>query len=67
MTNFNQDQTKIFLHYFRLEVVHKFREYPNASFMEVFCLRRNLRKQKGILIDFILPEMIYYNLKLNYV
>jgi hypothetical protein len=67
MTNFNQDQTVIFLHYFSLEVVQKFREYPNASFIDVLKSFTHAAEQKGILIDFILPEMIYYNLKLNYV
>jgi hypothetical protein len=65
MTNFNQDQTNIFLHYFSLEVVAKFREYPSASFIDVLKSFTHEAEQKGILIDFILPEMIYYNLKLN--
>ena len=65
MTNFNQEQTKIFLHYFSLEVVEKFREYPSASFLDVLKSFTYEAEQKGILIDFILPEMIYYNLKLN--
>lgn len=65
MTNFNQDQTKIFLHYFSMEVVQKFREYPSASFLDVLKSFTHAAEQKGILIDFILPEMIYYNLQLN--
>lgn len=65
MTNFNQDQTVIFLHYFSVEVVQKFKEYPNASFLDVLKSFTHAAEQKGILIDFILPEMIYYNLKLN--
>ena len=35
MTNFNETQTTIFLHYFSIEVVAKFREYPGASFLDV--------------------------------
>jgi hypothetical protein len=65
MTNFNQDQTNIFLHYFSLEVMEKFREYPSASFFDVLKSFQDSAEQKGILIDFILPEMIYYNLRLN--
>jgi hypothetical protein len=65
MTNFNQDQTNIFLHYFSLEVVEKFREYPNASFLDVLKSFSHAAEQKGILIEFILPEMIYYKLQLN--
>jgi len=65
MTNFNQDQTVIFLNYFSMEVVAKFREYPSASFFDVLKSFQDSAEQKGILIDFILPEMIYYNLNLN--
>lgn len=65
MTNFNQEQTSIFLHYFSMEVVQKFKEYPNASFIDVLKSFTLAAEQKGILIDFILPEMIYYNLQLN--
>jgi len=65
MTNFNQDQTVIFLHFFSLEVMEKFREYPSASFFDVLKSFQDSAEQKGILIDFILPEMIYYNLRLN--
>jgi hypothetical protein len=65
MTNFNQDQTVIFLHFFSLEVMEKFREYPSASFLDVLKSFQDPAEQKGILIDFILPEMIYYNLRLN--
>jgi hypothetical protein len=65
MTNFNQDQTIIFLHYFSLEVVAKFREYPSASFIDILKSFTHAADEKGILIDFILPEMIYHNLNLN--
>jgi len=65
MTNFNQQQTVIFLHYFSLEVVAKFREYPSASFLDVLKSFSHEAEQKGILIEFILPEMIYYKLQLN--
>ena len=65
MTNFNQDQTVIFLHYFSLEVVAKFREYPSASFIDILKSFTHAADEKGILIDFILPEMIYHNLNLN--
>jgi hypothetical protein len=65
MTNFNESQTVIFLNYFSLEVVAKFREYPSASFFDVLKSFQDSAEQKGILIDFILPEMIYYNLRLN--
>jgi hypothetical protein len=65
MTNFNQDQTNIFLHYFSLEVVAKFREYPSASFIDILKSFTHAADEKGILIDFILPEMIYHNLNLN--
>jgi len=65
MTNFNQDQTNIFLHYFSLEVVQKFREYPSASFLDVLKSFTHAAEQKGIFIDFIIPEVVYYNLKLN--
>jgi len=65
MTNFNQDQTVIFLHYFSLEVVAKFREYPSASFLDVLKSFTNEADEKGILIDFILPEMIFHELSLK--
>jgi len=65
MTNFNQDQTVIFLHYFSLEVVAKFREYPSASFIDILKSFTNEAEQKGILIDFILPEMIFHELSLK--
>jgi hypothetical protein len=65
MTNFNQDQTVIFLHYFSLEVVAKFREYPSASFLDVLKSFTHAAEQKGILMDFILPEMIFYELSLK--
>ena len=65
MTNFNQDQTVIFLHYFSLEVVAKFREYPSASFLDVLKSFTHAAEQKGILIDFILPEMIFHELSLK--
>ncbi len=65
MTNFNESQTVIFLHYFSLEVVAKFREYPSASFIDILKSFTNEAEQKGILIDFILPEVIYHNLNLN--
>jgi len=65
MTNFNQDQTNIFLHYFSLEVVEKFREYPSASFLDVLKSFTNEADEKGILIDFILPEMIFHELFLD--
>ena len=65
MTNFNQDQTVIFLHYFSLEVVAKFREYPSASFIDILKSFTNEADEKGILIDFILPEMIFHELSLK--
>ncbi|MEY4260381.1 MAG: hypothetical protein RL656_1354 [Bacteroidota bacterium] len=65
MTNFNQEQTVIFLHYFSLEVVAKFREYPSASFIDILKSFTNAAEQKGIEIDFILPEMIFYELSLK--
>ena len=65
MTNFNQDQTVIFLYYFSLEVVAKFREYPSASFIDILKSFTNEAEQKGILIDFILPEMIFHELSLK--
>jgi hypothetical protein len=65
MTNFNQDQTNIFLHFFSLEVVEKFREYPSASFLDVLKSFTNEADEKGILIDFILPEMIFHELSLK--
>jgi hypothetical protein len=65
MTNFNKDQTVIFLHYFSLEVVAKFQEYPSASFLDVLKSFTHAAEQKGILMDFILPEMIFYELSLN--
>jgi hypothetical protein len=65
MTNFNQDQTVIFLHYFSLEVVAKFREYPSESFLDVLKSFTHAAEQKGILIDFILPEMIFHELFLK--
>jgi hypothetical protein len=65
MTNFNQDQTVIFLHYFSLEVVAKFKEYPSASFLDVLKSFTHAADEKGILIDFILPEVIFNELALN--
>ena len=65
MTNFNQEQTVSFLHYFSLEVVEKFREYPSASFLDVLKSFTNEADEKGILIDFILPEMIFHELSLK--
>lgn len=65
MTNFNENQTEIFLHYFSLEVVAKFREYPGASFLDVLKSFTNEAEQKGIQIDFILPDVIFYELSLN--
>jgi hypothetical protein len=65
MTNFNQDQTSIFLHYFSLEVVAKFKEYPGASFLDVLKSFANEAEQKGIQIDFILPEVIFHELSLH--
>lgn len=65
MTNFNENQTKIFLHYFSLEVVQKFKEYPAASFLDVLKSFTNEAEQKGIQIDFILPEVIFYELSLH--
>jgi hypothetical protein len=65
MTNFNETQTTIFLHYFSIEVVAKFREYPGASFIDVLKSFTNEAEQKGIQIDFILPEVIFHQLSLN--
>lgn len=65
MTNFNENQTLIFLHHFSLEVVAKFKEYPSASFLDVLKSFQDKADELGILIDYILPEMIYYNLRLN--
>jgi len=65
MTNFNQDQTVIFLHYFSLEVVAKFKEYPSASFIDILKSFTHAADEKGIEIDFILPEMIFHELSLK--
>jgi hypothetical protein len=65
MTNFNQDQTVIFLHFFSLEVVAKFREYPSASFLDVLKSFTHEAESKGIQIDFILPDVIFHELSLD--
>ena len=65
MTNFNQEQTVIFLHFFSLEVVAKFRDYPSASFLDVLKSFSKEAESKGILIDFILPDVIFHELSLN--
>ena len=65
MTNFNETQTEIFLNYFSIEVVAKFREYPGASFLDVLKSFTNEAEQKGIQIDFILPEVIFHQLSLH--
>jgi len=65
MTNFNQEQTVSFLHFFSLEVVEKFREYPSASFLDVLKSFTNEAESKGIQIDFILPDVIFHELSLD--
>jgi hypothetical protein len=65
MTNFNESQTVIFLHYFSLEVVEKFRDYPSASFLDVLKSFTNEAESKGIQIDFILPDVIFHELSLK--
>jgi hypothetical protein len=65
MTNFNQEQTVIFLHFFSLEVVAKFREYPSASFLDVLKSFTHAADEKGIQIDFILPDVIFHELSLD--
>jgi len=65
MTNFNENQTVIFLHYFSLEVVAKFKEYPSASFLDVLKSFTNEAESKGIQIHFILPDVIFHELSLK--
>jgi len=65
MTNFYQQQTEIFLKFFSLEIVTRFKDYPNASFIDVLKSFQEEARERGILIEFILPELIYFTLGLN--